>query len=145
MSEATKLILILILSCLIVSILDKQTNFSSLSAIVTTNSRKSHLFFGFFVFIDRFSLRLSNTLHKDAMSGHDNTATLCWLSVLCLYHSTFARDVSNLWSPYGIGRPYIFSCCFFLLLLLLFSSSNLSRRRLDVYHTLTHGVALVRI
>jgi len=27
----------------------------------------------------------------------------------------------------------------------LFSSSNLSRRRLDVYHTSTHGVALVRI
>jgi len=59
LSEATKLILILILSCLIVSILDKQTNFSSLSALVTTDSRKSHLFFGFFVFIDRFSLRLS--------------------------------------------------------------------------------------
>ena len=29
--------------------------------------------------------------------------------------------------------------------LLLFSSPNLSRRRLDVYHTVTHGVALVRI
>jgi len=28
---------------------------------------------------------------------------------------------------------------------LLFSSSNLSPRRLDVYHTSTHGVALVRI
>ena len=27
----------------------------------------------------------------------------------------------------------------------IFSSSNLSRRRLDVYHTSTHGVALVRI
>ena len=54
-----------------------------------------------------------------------------------------------LWSPYGIGRPYIFSCCglFFLLLLSssFFSSPNLSRRRLDVCHTSTHGVALVRI
>ena len=29
--------------------------------------------------------------------------------------------------------------------LLLFSSPNLSGRRLDVYHTLAHGVALVRI
>jgi len=29
--------------------------------------------------------------------------------------------------------------------LLLFSSPNLSGRRLDVYHTSTHGVALVRI
>jgi len=28
---------------------------------------------------------------------------------------------------------------------LLFSSPNLSRRRLDVYHTSAHGVALVRI
>ena len=37
---------------------------------------------------------------------------------------------------------------FFLLLRLLlslFSSPNLSGRRLDVYHTSTHGVALVRI
>jgi len=33
----------------------------------------------------------------------------------------------------------------FLLLLSFFSSPNLSRRRLDVYHTLAHGVALVRI
>jgi len=35
----------------------------------------------------------------------------------------------------------------FMLFLLLhfFSSPNLSGRRLDVYHTLAHGVALVRI
>jgi len=31
------------------------------------------------------------------------------------------------------------------LLLSFFSSPNLSRWRLDVYHTSTHGVALVRI
>jgi len=36
-------------------------------------------------------------------------------------------------------------CGFFLLSFLLFSSPNLSGRRLDVYHTSTHGVALVRI
>ena len=54
--------------------------------------------------------------------------------------------ISSLWSPYVIERPYIFSSCFFLLLLLsFFSSPNLSGRRLDVYHTSTHGVALVRI
>ena len=47
---------------------------------------------------------------------------------------------------------YIFMLWFVLLLLLLllllssfFSSPNLSGRRLDVYHTLAHGVALVRI
>jgi len=33
----------------------------------------------------------------------------------------------------------------FVLLLSFFSSPNLSCRRLDVYHTSTHGVALVRI
>jgi len=33
----------------------------------------------------------------------------------------------------------------FYLLSFFYSSTNLSRRRLDVYHTLTHGVALVRI
>jgi len=42
---------------------------------------------------------------------------------------------------------YIFIQWFLLLLFLsfFFSSPNLSRRRLDVYHTSTHGVALVRI
>jgi len=50
--------------------------------------------------------------------------------------------LSFLWSPYGIRRPYIFSRCGFVLS--SFSSSpNLSRRRLDVCHTSTHGVALV--
>ena len=51
-------------------------------------------------------------------------------------------STSSLWSPYVIGQTIIFSSCFFLL---LFSSPNLSGRRLDVYHTLAHGVALVRI
>jgi len=36
-------------------------------------------------------------------------------------------------------------CGFFLLLLSSFSLPNLSGHRLDVYHTSTHGVALVRI
>jgi len=40
---------------------------------------------------------------------------------------------------------YIFALWFLLLLLLFLSSPNLSRRRLDAYHTSTHGVALVRI
>jgi len=43
---------------------------------------------------------------------------------------------------------YIFMLWFVLLLLsffLFFSSLNLSGRRLDVYHTLAHRVALVRI
>jgi len=39
---------------------------------------------------------------------------------------------------------YIHAVSFFLLAS-FFSSPNLSGRRLDVYHTLAHGVALVRI
>jgi len=48
-----------------------------------------------------------------------------------------------LWPPYVIGQAiYIFSfCCLFF----LFSSPNLSGRKLDVCHTSSHGVALVRI
>jgi len=38
---------------------------------------------------------------------------------------------------------YILPCGFFFFF--FFSSPNLSRRRLDVYHTSTHGVALVPI
>jgi len=47
-------------------------------------------------------------------------------------------------SPYVIGQAIIFLLCYFYPLLSFFSSRNLSGRRLDVYHTLTHGVALVR-
>ena len=45
------------------------------------------------------------------------------------------------------GGHYIFAVLFLssIYLLLCFSSPNLSGRRLDVYHTLTNGVALVRI
>ena len=46
------------------------------------------------------------------------------------------------------GQAIIFLPCGFFYLILLaifFSSPNLSRRRLDVCHTSTHGVALVRI
>ena len=49
---------------------------------------------------------------------------------------------------YGIGKAIIFLPCGFFYLssfCLLFSSPNLNRRRLDVCHTSTHGVALVQI
>jgi len=71
---------------------------------------------------------------------------------------------SSLWSPYVIGRPYIFSSCLWSPYVIgqtiiflpcsfflpsssssFFSSPNLSGRRSDVCHTSTHGVALVRI
>jgi len=62
-------------------------------------------------------------------------------------HVALVSDTFFLWSPYVIGQTIIFlPCDFFLLLLLLFfSSPNLSGRRLDVYRTSTHGLALVRI
>ena len=40
---------------------------------------------------------------------------------------------------------YILPCGFFFLFFFFFSSPNLSGRRVDIYHTSTHGVALVRI
>jgi len=49
-----------------------------------------------------------------------------------------------LWPPYGIGQTIIFFPCGFYLSF-FFSLPYLSGRRLDVYHTSTHGVALVRI
>jgi len=54
-------------------------------------------------------------------------------------------DVALLWSPYGIGQTIIFLPCGFFLSSFFLSSPNLSGHRLDVYHTSTHGVALVRI
>jgi len=46
-------------------------------------------------------------------------------------------DADIIFLPFGF---YLLSSIF-----LFYSSPNLSGRRLDVYHTSTHGVALVRI
>jgi len=43
------------------------------------------------------------------------------------------------------GAIILLPCGYCLSFYLFFSSPNLSGRRLDVYHTSTHGVALVRI
>jgi len=54
--------------------------------------------------------------------------------------------IHSLWLPYVIGQTIIFlPCGFYLLSFFFFSSPNLTGRRLDVYHTSTRGVALVRI
>jgi len=55
------------------------------------------------------------------------------------------RDVVHLWPPYVIGQAIYIFILWFLLVSSFFSSPNLSRRRLNVYHTSTHNVALVRI
>jgi len=49
-----------------------------------------------------------------------------------------------LWSPYVTVGHYIFAQ-WFLRSSFFFSLPNLSGRRLNVYHTSTHGVALLRI
>ena len=49
-------------------------------------------------------------------------------------------------APYVMLGHYIFVLWFLSSSsVFFFSSPNLSHRRLDVYHTLTHGVAIVRI
>ena len=50
-----------------------------------------------------------------------------------------------LWPPCVADADIIFLPCDFYLLSFFFSSPNLSGRRLNVYHTSAHGVALVRI
>jgi len=59
----------------------------------------------------------------------------CYLS----HHCNF------LWSPYVTGQTICIFIVSFVLLSFFLSSPNLTGRRLDVCHTSTHGVALVRI
>jgi len=51
--------------------------------------------------------------------------------------SAFDGDAALLWPPYVIGQTIIFLPCGFFLS--FFFSSPISGRRLDVYHTSTHG------
>ena len=59
----------------------------------------------------------------------------------------FSMSLFFLWPPYEIGGIIFLPCGYYLsfFLSIFFSSPNLSGRRLDVYHTATYGVALVRI
>jgi len=50
-----------------------------------------------------------------------------------------------LWPPCVAHADFIFLPCGFFFFFLLFSSPNLSGHKVDVYHTSTHGVALLRI
>jgi len=69
----------------------------------------------------------------------------CRSTNTCLRFDKFqSNQVVLLWPPCVadadiIFLPWFLLSCFFL------SSPNVSRRRLDIYHTSTHGVALVRI
>ena len=81
----------------------------------------------------------------ETTDAKDNNVRICYMQS-GHYYCLECVTVRWLWSPYVLRQTIIFSSCFFLLLLSsFFSSLNLSDRRLDVYHTLAHGVALVRI
>ena len=116
----------------------------------------------------RDSLRTEALCTPNTDSGIQNSHEVLYLKickcsvlyiVLIVYHppkplynskdfiTRLTDDVDYLWPPYVIGGPLYFCpvVSFFFFLLSFFSSPNLSGRRLDVYHTSTHGVALVRI
>jgi len=85
-----------------------------------------------------------NTGRKnDAKNRHLRTiAQLCRASIkLCGVEQRVPHVFGRAAITLGIG-PH---SSFFFFLLLSFSLPILSRPRLDVYHTSTHGVALVRI
>jgi len=70
----------------------------------------------------------------------------CFVSIISnLAPSPSQLLCSLLWPPYGIGQAIIFLPVVSFFSFLFYSLPNLSGRRLDVYHTSTHGVALVRI
>ena len=87
-------------------------------------------------------LNTQKTKHKATLI-FKNCSRVCIIVYNCLtQHGT--EQLWNLWSPYGIGQTIIFFALWFLSSI-FFSSPNLSGRRLDVYHTLTHDVALLLI
>jgi len=78
------------------------------------------------------------------------TSFISMVSLLGLIMHTHSCGVNNsVFLLAALGQAIIFLPCGFFFYLLFFfsffSSPNLSRHRLDVYHTSTHGVALVRI
>jgi len=74
----------------------------------------------------------------DIVDGH------CRLSVSAVNVGLHVASLTDIFmvALWNRADHYIF---ILWLLSILFSSPNLSGRTLDVYHTLTHGVALVQI
>jgi len=93
--------------------------------------------------VDGHALARSETVHLPLTLADAETV---FLTVLHLSHPwlSFAKInliMASLWA--GHYTAAVVSIFFFFFL--LSSSPNLSGRRLDVYHTSTHGVALERI
>ena len=69
-----------------------------------------------------------------------------FLAILYTVHVPY-QSFGSVWPPCVADADIIFLPCDFFLssVFFFYSSPNLSGRSLDVYHTSTHGVALVRI
>jgi len=63
----------------------------------------------------------------------------CCIVLLCVFMAALCNRGAIIFLPCS------FFLSFFLSIFLFYSSPNLSGHRVDVYHTLAHGVALVRI
>jgi len=113
------------------------------------NTEKTVGKFPMFMFVAAFCLALMCLL-RGCCTRHGLYVTPCSCSSLSCWptatrerkkHEMFSIFMAALRSRCG---HHIFAL-WFLPSFLFFSSPNLSRRRLDLYHTSTYGVALVRI
>jgi len=77
----------------------------------------------------------------------EETADLIWIKFCRMVgiSCNHRRKAQLLWPPCVADADIIFCSCGYFLLSFFFFLAILSGRRLDVYHTSTHGVALVRI
>jgi len=94
-------------------------------------------------FITRVNMKSVESNGRVCILHIDCVCAVCLCAVCVL--GCLASIFWYLWLPCVIGQAIIFLPCNFYLLSFFFSSPNLSGCRLDVYHTLTHGVTLVRI
>jgi len=106
-----------------------------------------------------FCAILCATIVHSVMHTHMNRLTVLWIGFCLIRPISLCLDSFFMVAVWNRETIYIFmlwfvmvALCnradhyiFILFLLLFFSSPNLSGRKLDVYHTLAHDVALVRI
>jgi len=88
-----------------------------------------------------YSRRLATHSSSSTGTSASSRSGRMWLNFQCTTKRTLF-----LWPRCVADADIIFlPCGFFYLLSFVFSSPILNRHRLDVYHTSTHGVVLVRI